>query len=59
MSVPTSTMPESPANDALFRLIADVEFGHGVIVQPLGNSDLVFSATLPTHCPPGLAPPVF
>ena len=37
MSVPTSTMPESPANDAPFRLIADVEFGHGVIVQPFVN----------------------
>jgi UDP-3-O-[3-hydroxymyristoyl] glucosamine N-acyltransferase len=30
-------MPESPANDAPFRLIADVEFGDGVIVQPFVN----------------------
>ena len=37
MSVPTSTMPDSPANDAPFRLIADVEFGDGVIVQPFVN----------------------
>ena len=37
MSVPTSIMPESPANDAPFRLIADVEFGEGVIVQPFVN----------------------
>jgi UDP-2-acetamido-3-amino-2,3-dideoxy-glucuronate N-acetyltransferase len=37
VSVPTSTMSESPANDAPFRLIADVEFGDGVIVQPFVN----------------------
>jgi len=30
-------MPDAPANDAPFRLIADVEFGDEVIVQPFVN----------------------
>ena len=30
-------MPDGPANDAPFRLIADVEFGDGVVVQPFTN----------------------
>ena len=30
-------MAEGPANDAPYRLIADVEFGEGVVVQPFAN----------------------
>lgn len=30
-------MPADPSNDAPYRLIADVEFGEGVIVQPFTN----------------------
>lgn len=30
-------MADGPANDAPFRLIADVEFGEGVLVQPFTN----------------------
>ncbi len=30
-------MPDLPANEAPFRLIADVEFGEGVVVHPFTN----------------------
>jgi UDP-2-acetamido-3-amino-2,3-dideoxy-glucuronate N-acetyltransferase len=30
-------MAESPANDAPYRLLSDVEFGHGVVVQAFTN----------------------
>jgi UDP-2-acetamido-3-amino-2,3-dideoxy-glucuronate N-acetyltransferase len=32
-----SSVAERPANEALYRLIADVEFGEGVIVMPFAN----------------------
>jgi UDP-2-acetamido-3-amino-2,3-dideoxy-glucuronate N-acetyltransferase len=30
-------VPDAPANDAPYRLIVDVEFGEGVVVQPFTN----------------------
>ena len=33
----TSAIPDAPVNDAPFRLIADVEFGDGVVVFSFTN----------------------
>src|SRR5881398_1767040 len=33
----STSVADAPANDAPFRLIADVEFGDGVVVMPFTN----------------------